>query len=213
MTVLAVCSVKHSPGATTLALALTSAWSNAEASDDVPVVLVEADPTGGDLGARLGLSLDPGLVALAASARHAGSGLDVLANAQPLPCGGVAVLGPVNPQQAEAALSTIGPRLCESLRGLGGGVIDCGRWAVGAHTSDVMRAAFALRGLAYDAHPFRCHHDLLHALVSEEMTKRLACPAGVNRAERRIATDQDRPVEPGRRFYPLRQLIDARIEL
>jgi MinD-like ATPase involved in chromosome partitioning or flagellar assembly len=141
MTVLAVCSVKHSPGATTLALALTSACSNTEASDDVPVVLVEADPTGGDLGARLGLSLDPGLVALAASARHAGSGLDVLANAQPLPCGGVAVLGPVNPQQAEAALSTVGPRLCESLRELGGGVIDCGRWAVGSRAADVMRAA------------------------------------------------------------------------
>jgi hypothetical protein len=141
MTVLAVCSVKHSPGATTLALALTSAWSNAGESDDVPVVLVEADPTGGDLGARLGLSLDPGLVALAASARHAGSDPDIFASTQPLPCGGAAVLGPTNPQQAEAALTTIGPRLCESIRRLGDGVVDCGRWQVGSRASDVMRAA------------------------------------------------------------------------
>ena len=142
MTVLAVSSVKHSPGATTLALALTTAWSSVEVSEHPPVILVEADPAGGDLGARLGVGLDPGLVALAASARHAGSDLDVLASTQPLPCGGATVLGPTNPQQAEAALSAIGgPRLCESLRRLGDGVVDCGRWDLGSRATDVMRAA------------------------------------------------------------------------
>lgn len=43
---LAVCSDKGSPGATTTALALASVWSS-------PVVLVEADPYGGDLAIRL----------------------------------------------------------------------------------------------------------------------------------------------------------------
>lgn len=141
MTVIAVCSIKHSPGATTLALALTTAWSSSLSMDEATPVLVEADPAGGDLAARLGLGLDPGLVALAAGARHAGSGIDILASAQPLPCGGLAVLGPTNPQQADAALSTIGPRLCDGLRALGGGVIDCGRWAAGSRAADVMRSA------------------------------------------------------------------------
>ena len=76
-----------------------------------------------------------------------------------------------------------------------------------------MRAAFALRGLPHDAHALRRHHDLLHALVSEEMTKRLACPVGVNGAERRVAADQDRGVEAGGGSMPLGKLIDARIEL
>ncbi len=43
---LAVCSDKGSPGATTVALALASVWSS-------PAVLVEADPYGGDLAIRL----------------------------------------------------------------------------------------------------------------------------------------------------------------
>jgi hypothetical protein len=42
----AVCSDKGSPGATTTALAVASAWSG-------PAVLVEADPYGGDLAIRL----------------------------------------------------------------------------------------------------------------------------------------------------------------
>ena len=43
---LAVCSDKGSPGATTTALALAAAWP-------VPAILVEADPYGGDLAIRL----------------------------------------------------------------------------------------------------------------------------------------------------------------
>ena len=43
---IAVCSDKGSPGATTTALALASAWSS-------PAVLVEADPYGGDLAIRM----------------------------------------------------------------------------------------------------------------------------------------------------------------
>jgi hypothetical protein len=63
MTTLALASVKGSPGATTTALALASWWPH-------PVVVVEADPAGGDLAARLGLPEEPGLVGLAASLRR-----------------------------------------------------------------------------------------------------------------------------------------------
>ena len=141
MTVIAVCSTKHSPGATTLSLALVTAWASATSSADAPPVLIEADPAGGDLAARLGLGFDPGLVSLAAAARHAGSEIDVIANSQPLPCGGIAVLGPTNPDQAETSVGTVARRLCSGVRKFGLGVVDCGRWATTSPTSDIMRAA------------------------------------------------------------------------
>jgi hypothetical protein len=65
---LAVCSDKGSPGATTAALALASVWSS-------PAVLVEADPYGGDLAIRLrtkaGAALPeaPTVLTVAAAAR------------------------------------------------------------------------------------------------------------------------------------------------
>lgn len=72
MTVVALCSAKHSPGSTTLALALACAAT--EVDEPLPLV-VEADPAGGDLAAHLGLPVSPGLVGLAAAFRHEGAGL------------------------------------------------------------------------------------------------------------------------------------------
>jgi hypothetical protein len=63
MTVVVLASVKGSPGVTTTALALASWWPR-------PVLVMEADPAGGDLAARLGLPEEPGLVGLAASLRR-----------------------------------------------------------------------------------------------------------------------------------------------
>lgn len=141
MTVIALCSVKHSPGATTLALALVTAWTDSGGSDGTAPVLVEADAAGGDLAARLGLGFDPGLVSMAAEARHAGSGLDLASNAQGLPCNGFGILGPTSPEQAGAAVRTLAPRLADEVRAFGGGVIDCGRWSAGSLASEVMRLA------------------------------------------------------------------------
>ena len=141
MTVIAVCSAKHSPGATTLALALVTAWASKTARADTPPVLVEADPSGGDLAARLGLGADPGLVSMAAAARHPSSDIDLIGHAQPLPCGGMAILGPSNPDQAEAAVAALASRLSSGLGKLGCGVIDCGRWGRGSAASDAMRGA------------------------------------------------------------------------
>lgn len=65
VSVVFLASAKGSPGVTTTALALTSWWPR-------PAVLLEADPAGGDLAARLGLPEEPGLVGLAASLRRDG---------------------------------------------------------------------------------------------------------------------------------------------
>ena len=61
---IAVGSVKGSPGATTFGLALAAQWP-----DSGPRILAELDPSGGDLAARFALSLSPGLVSLAAAVR------------------------------------------------------------------------------------------------------------------------------------------------
>jgi MinD-like ATPase involved in chromosome partitioning or flagellar assembly len=140
MTVIAVCSTKHSPGATTLALALVTAWTSTRSPAESPV-LVEADPSGGDLAARLGLPSDPGMVSLAAAARHPESRLDVLAHSQHLPCGGTVVLGPTNPNEAEAAVVTVASRLPGELNNGGHAAIDCGRWARGSAASAALHAA------------------------------------------------------------------------
>jgi hypothetical protein len=62
---IALASVKASPGVTTTALALATAWKAAPRR-----LLVEADPSGGDLGLWLGLPAASGLAGLAAAARH-----------------------------------------------------------------------------------------------------------------------------------------------
>jgi hypothetical protein len=59
----AVASVKSSPGSTTFAAALAAVWP------DEPALLIEADPAGGDLGGRHGVPDDPGLASLATACR------------------------------------------------------------------------------------------------------------------------------------------------
>jgi hypothetical protein len=78
----AVGSTKGSPGATMFALALAARWPGES-------VLVEADPDGGDLGARCAIPDDPGIASLVLAARRGdaeladhtqriGVGIDVL---------------------------------------------------------------------------------------------------------------------------------------
>ena len=67
MSLVAVASAKSSPGATTLALALGLAWPAAE---DRQSLVVEADPDGGVLAARLGLRVHVSLADVAAEGRR-----------------------------------------------------------------------------------------------------------------------------------------------
>ncbi|MGH3603225.1 MAG: chromosome partitioning protein, partial [Pseudonocardiaceae bacterium] len=67
-----MCSLKGSPGVTTFCVALAAQWSA-----HTRCVLLECDPSGGDLATRFSLASSPGLVSLAAAARR-GSGPDML---------------------------------------------------------------------------------------------------------------------------------------
>ncbi len=87
----------RSSGATTAAVALARAWP-------CPVVLVEADPAGGDLAARYGVATSPGLVDLAATPGSRPA--DLRGVAQNL--GGVDVIAaPVAPEVTRAALDAV----------------------------------------------------------------------------------------------------------
>lgn len=129
MTVLALISAKHSPGVTTAALAFAAASACYRQT-----VLIEADPAGGDVAARAGLALDPGLVSLAAAGRHEGLVLDVEPHAQPLRAGGLVVVGPTTYEQASGAVATLAGRLSAGDAGRDDHltIVDCGRWFPGS---------------------------------------------------------------------------------
>jgi len=123
MPLVALASVKASPGVTTTALALAAAW---------PVrrrLLIEADPSGGDLGPWLAVPPVPGLTSLAAEARHDhGQGL-IWQHAQELADGLHVVIAPAGAGQAAVCLSTLAGTgvLAPFTRGPGVAVADCGR--------------------------------------------------------------------------------------
>jgi MinD-like ATPase involved in chromosome partitioning or flagellar assembly len=99
---IAVASVKASPGVTTAALALAAAWPAPRR------LVIEADPSGGDLGAWLGLAPAPGLASLAAAIRHDHSPGAAWRHAQALGASGVSVVvAPAGAEQAAACLATV----------------------------------------------------------------------------------------------------------
>ena len=143
---IAVCSLKSSPGVTTLATAIGARWPGQE----TPIV-VEVDPAGGDLMARFRLPDTPGLVTLAAAARGRGSrDPDLLAqHSQLLPGGLRVVLGPVGAEQARAALSVLAAGASSPFRRAadqpGTTVIaDCGRVDPDSLALPIIRTADAM---------------------------------------------------------------------
>lgn len=123
---IAITGTKGSPGATTLALALAA---TASVLDQRPALLVEADPAGGDIAARCGIPLDPGLLTLAASGRRGIDRSAIEGHAQLLPCGALAVLAPTSAEQATSALTGFAAALAQSLTTPPSTVIiDAGRW-------------------------------------------------------------------------------------
>ncbi|PKV95541.1 hypothetical protein ATK30_6464 [Amycolatopsis echigonensis] len=141
---IALCSLKGSPGVTTTALALAARWP----AEQTPVV-VECDPAGGDLAARFRLPSTPGLVSLAAAARKSMEASVLWQHVQRLPAGLTVVAGPVGAEQARAALGILAPRGTSVLRAAGDqpGVVvlaDCGRVDPGSTTLPIIRAADAM---------------------------------------------------------------------
>ena len=121
MTIIAVGGVKHAPGATTLAVTLAGLAGDGG-------LVVEADPQGGDIAARSGLPLDPGLLTLAAAARR-GLTPQLDAHTQRLANGATALLAPSSPNHAHAALAGLRAPLASLFATRAGvTVIDVGRW-------------------------------------------------------------------------------------
>ncbi|MGW5721929.1 carbon monoxide dehydrogenase maturation protein [Amycolatopsis sp. NPDC003865] len=123
---IALASVKGSPGVTTFTLALAASWPT-----EVRRVVVECDPAGGDLAQRFGLAASPGLLSLAAAARQPVDPDVVWSHTQPLPGGLQVMPGPSGGQQARAALSTLtspsSPLYSAACRPAVAMFADCGR--------------------------------------------------------------------------------------
>ena len=124
MSVVALGSVKASPGVTTTLLALAAVWPA-----DRQLLLIEADPDGGDLAARAGLANEPGLTSLAAAGRRALTASEIDQHVQAIPGGTELVVAPADAEQATHALEILGDRLPSLLAELTDRdvVVDCGR--------------------------------------------------------------------------------------
>ena len=119
-------AVKGSVGVTTAALTLAAVWPEGRGA---PVV-VECDPGGGDVAARFGLEVIPGVVSLAAELERsgpAGPGEQVDGHTQELPGGLRVLVAPTSPEEMRLPLD----RLAEDLPRLALGevdlIVDCGR--------------------------------------------------------------------------------------
>ena len=92
-----------SGAATTTALALGATWPT-----DAQVVVVEADPKGGDLAAKFGLEREPDLVSLSVAARRDHDVSVISGHAQALPGGLRVVAAPPGTDQAASAVGLLG---------------------------------------------------------------------------------------------------------
>jgi MinD-like ATPase involved in chromosome partitioning or flagellar assembly len=132
MTIVAIGSIKGAPGVTTTALALAAVWPATRG-----VLVAEVDPDGGVIAARRELSLEPGVVTLAAALRRGGDSLTT--HTQALGDNVRALVAPPSAEQARAALNVAGDRLWQAFDALSDDLlVDCGRLTV---TSPVMAAA------------------------------------------------------------------------
>ena len=126
MDIVPLIAAKGSVGVTTAALTLAAVWPEGRGA---PVV-VECDPGGGDVAARFGLEVIPGVVSLAAELERfgpAGPGDQVGGHTQELPGGLRVLVAPTSPEEMRLPLE----RLAEDLPRLALGevdlIVDCGR--------------------------------------------------------------------------------------
>jgi len=122
MTVVALASVKGSPGVTTAAIAMAARWPVGR-----KVLLVEADPCGGDLAPRYGSTVTGGLASLFAAARRELTPAAVWDHVHELP-GGLPVLFGLSGVRQAAANENVWPAITKALAGLDADVVvDAGR--------------------------------------------------------------------------------------
>lgn len=112
--IVAVTSVKGSPGATSVALAMAACWPR-------PVVVVEADPHGGDLAYRCRgedqqpIGADRGLVSLAAEVRGGRARPELVASHAVRMANGVALVQGVTGTRQAVALTSLWPGIIDAL--------------------------------------------------------------------------------------------------
>lgn len=138
---IALASLKASPGVTTAALAVAAMWPGPE-----KVAVLEADAAGGDLAARFGLAPSPGLVSLSAAARREHGVQVAFEHAQQLPGGLHVIAAPAAAEQAAGALELLtgdGLALWENLAADPQVVVvvDCGRLDPGSPAHRLVAAA------------------------------------------------------------------------
>lgn len=109
-------SIRGSPGATSWALLLAAAWPSALGNDRV---VLEADPSGGVLGARYAWGVEPGTVSLVAALRRndGTSRIAVDDHARAVSPGVRVVPGPESGEQARAVLAVSANELASRLSG------------------------------------------------------------------------------------------------
>jgi MinD-like ATPase involved in chromosome partitioning or flagellar assembly len=139
VTVIALGSVKASPGATTLALALALAWPRRA---DGGVRIVEADPDGGVLAARLGMRADPNLASLAVAGRRGLEEALVVEHEQVLADGVSLLAAPASGEQVIASLSSVGTDLVGLLEvSTVDAIVDVGRLSPRSPAFELARRA------------------------------------------------------------------------
>jgi hypothetical protein len=156
MTLLGVLSVKGAPGVTTLSCLLAAVWPGVG-----PVAVVEADPAGGDLAARFGLSSALGRTSLAAAVRRGGASSPVAPHLQHLP-GGLDVLvagGSGDPGDADQGV--IGAIDLAWSDGMA--VVDLGRVAADARHEDGWLERCHTSVLVVSGDPAAALHARAHA--------------------------------------------------
>jgi hypothetical protein len=139
----AVCSLKGSPGVTTFSVALAARWPVRDRC-----VLVECDPSGGDVAIRFGLAASPGLVSLAAAARRSSDPELLWQHTQALPGDLPVVVAPPGADHALAALATLasegrdGPDILRLAANETDAVViaDCGRVDTNSAVLPILRS-------------------------------------------------------------------------
>ena len=133
MSQIALASAKHSPGVSTLALALDAVWPA-----ELPVVVAECDAAGSDIAPRFGLNPNLGVVSLAPSARRGLTGEDLAAALQLVLEGVEVLVGPATAEQGQAMATVWGP-MAAALTALGtvDVIADCGRVGPGSSASRI----------------------------------------------------------------------------
>jgi hypothetical protein len=165
---LALASVKGAPGVSVAAYAL----ARVAESEGHNVVLVEADPAGGDLAARLGVGLDSSLLSLAAEARRGISAEMVGSHLQPLTDRLAVLSAPASGAQAAAALEVLATPLPPALAQIDAEtVVDVGRLYPGSPALALVnatdRAVVVLRPTLAQVATFRAGLEDLAGLNAE----------------------------------------------